>query len=51
MKLRLHPSSRISTTGGFVPTAVESMSNQSRLADEFILVDEASTTGSQRVVE
>ncbi|MEO6005715.1 MAG: glycosyltransferase [Opitutus sp.] len=37
--------------GHFLPVAVEAMVNQSRPADEFILIEDASTDGSERVVD
>lgn len=37
--------------GHYLPAAVEAMVNQSRPADELILIDDASTDGSQRVVD
>lgn len=37
--------------GRFLPAAVEAMINQSRPADELILLDDASTDGSQSVVD
>ena len=37
--------------GHYLAAAVEAMVNQSRPADEFILIDDASTDGSRRVVD
>jgi glycosyltransferase involved in cell wall biosynthesis len=51
MKLRLTAVITNYNYGRFLPTAVEAMVSQSRPADELILVDDASTDGSQSVVD
>lgn len=50
MKLRLTAVITNYNYGRYLPIAVEAMVNQSRAADELILIDDASTDGSQQVV-
>jgi hypothetical protein len=51
MKLRLTAVISNYNYGRFLPAAVEAMMHQSRPADELILIDDASTDGSQAVVD